>query len=205
MTQSFSTSITGTAKNALKTLLPNNDEALRTLHSGASEPSSMVAYMLWADTTNALLKQRNSGNSAWTVLAPLNGNAGRITMQWNLGTVNATANTDMIMLPAKATIIRVGLWSDTTSTGSVTATTEYRFQVRNLTTSVNLFSAGVGTGTVLGGVGGGEITANTPYWLTANQNANTAEGDRLQFQVTKTGSPTSLTKVMLVLDAYERG
>jgi len=205
MAQSWTASITGTAKNALKTLLPNNDEALRTLHSGSAEPSSMVAYMLWADTTTALLKQRNAGNSAWVVLAPLLGNAGRFPVRIALGTVNATGTTNVLMMPCKGTVLRVGLWSDTTSTGSSTGATEYTFQITNATTSVNMFSASVGTGTTLGGVGGGEITANTPYWLVPNQNANFAEGDRINFVITKTGAPTSLTTVQLVLDVYERG
>lgn len=46
-------------------------EALRTCHSGASEPSSTVAYMLWADTTNFLLKMRNSTNTDWIVICEI--------------------------------------------------------------------------------------------------------------------------------------
>jgi len=40
-------------------------EALRTLHAGPSEPTNMVAYMLWFYTTGSTLRQRNSANSAW--------------------------------------------------------------------------------------------------------------------------------------------
>lgn len=39
-----------------------------TLNSGATEPSTPYAYMLWQDTTAGVLKQRNSGNSAWVAL-----------------------------------------------------------------------------------------------------------------------------------------
>lgn len=40
-------------------------DALRSVHSGATEPSSTIAYMYWADTTANLLKQRNAADSAW--------------------------------------------------------------------------------------------------------------------------------------------
>lgn len=49
----------GDANNAL--------EALATLSSGASAPSTAFPYQWWADTTNGLLKQRNAANSAWIV------------------------------------------------------------------------------------------------------------------------------------------
>src|SRR4051794_23742964 len=50
-----------------------NDElaALFGLSSGASAPSTTIAYQLWADTTNGVLKRRNAANSAWVVVGPL--------------------------------------------------------------------------------------------------------------------------------------
>jgi hypothetical protein len=39
--------------------------AIVTLNSGASAPSTTYADMLWVDTTNGLIKRRNSGNSGW--------------------------------------------------------------------------------------------------------------------------------------------
>lgn len=45
--------------------------ALATLNSGTSAPATTYAYMLWADTTNALLKQRNAANSAWITIGEL--------------------------------------------------------------------------------------------------------------------------------------
>lgn len=41
--------------------------AIASLNSGASAPTTTFAYMLWADTTTGLLKQRNAANSAWIV------------------------------------------------------------------------------------------------------------------------------------------
>lgn len=38
------------------------------LNSGATEPSTPYAYMLWQDTTAGVLKQRNAANNAWVAL-----------------------------------------------------------------------------------------------------------------------------------------
>jgi hypothetical protein len=40
-------------------------QALASLSSGATAPATTYAYMLWADTTTGILKQRNAANSAW--------------------------------------------------------------------------------------------------------------------------------------------
>lgn len=48
-------------------------DALKTVHSGPTAPTTPVAYMLWADTTSGLLKQRNAANTAWGALGPLGG------------------------------------------------------------------------------------------------------------------------------------
>ena len=45
--------------------------ALGTLQSGASEPGTTYAYMLWADSANGLLKQRNAANNGWVSLGSL--------------------------------------------------------------------------------------------------------------------------------------
>lgn len=40
-------------------------QALGSLSSGATEPSTTYAYQLWADTGSGLLKQRNAANDGW--------------------------------------------------------------------------------------------------------------------------------------------
>lgn len=45
--------------------------ALSGQQSGATAPSTTVAYQRWADTTNGLLWQRNAGNSAWVPVGSL--------------------------------------------------------------------------------------------------------------------------------------
>ena len=51
--------------NVLAAIVSNN--------SSSSEPSTKYAYMLWADTTNGILKIRNSANNAWIELLQLDG------------------------------------------------------------------------------------------------------------------------------------
>lgn len=56
-------SFRGDLNNALAAVVSQN--------SGASAPSVTFAYMLWADTTNGLLKMRNAANSAWITIGTL--------------------------------------------------------------------------------------------------------------------------------------
>ena len=51
--------------NVLQAILTNN--------SSSSAPSTTAAYMWWADTSNGILKIRNSANSAWVELFQLDG------------------------------------------------------------------------------------------------------------------------------------
>src|SRR5262245_39370540 len=51
--------------------LNNALEALVTLSSGATEPSTTYAYQPWADTSSGLLKQRNASNLGWEVRGTL--------------------------------------------------------------------------------------------------------------------------------------
>lgn len=50
---------------AVRSAINSANEAITTLQSGASAPSTTYPFMLWADTANDLLKQRNAANSAW--------------------------------------------------------------------------------------------------------------------------------------------
>tara|TARA_R100001126_G_scaffold33568_1_gene18875 strand:+ start:2227 stop:6753 length:4527 start_codon:yes stop_codon:yes gene_type:complete len=68
--------------NALAAVVSNN--------SGATQPSTMYAYEWWIDTSNNLLKLRNSGNSAWITL-PISITADN-TVDINGGTVNGISS-----------------------------------------------------------------------------------------------------------------
>jgi hypothetical protein len=56
------------------TFRADNNSALAALFSnssGATEPTTTVAYQWWADTTSGWLKQRNAANSGWLKRLPL--------------------------------------------------------------------------------------------------------------------------------------
>jgi hypothetical protein len=55
--------------------------ALATLSSGTSEPSDTEPGMIWIDTSNSLIKQRNLANSAWKIVGTADeNNLGILTM-----------------------------------------------------------------------------------------------------------------------------
>ena len=49
----------------------NHLEAIVTNNSGATAPSTTFAFQWWADTTNGLLKIRNSANTSWVTVGTL--------------------------------------------------------------------------------------------------------------------------------------
>ena len=59
--------------SAVRTDLNNVFQAILTNNSSGSAPSTTAAYMLWADTSNNILKMRNSSNNAWINLFTLSG------------------------------------------------------------------------------------------------------------------------------------
>tara|TARA_Y100000593_G_scaffold24585_1_gene49037 strand:+ start:892 stop:2067 length:1176 start_codon:yes stop_codon:yes gene_type:complete len=85
--------------NALDAIVSNN--------SGTNEPSTKFAYEWWVDTTNDLLKIRNSANNAWITL-PLsitadNATSGALTVNGNLTTTGSVdINGQELILDADA-------------------------------------------------------------------------------------------------------
>ena len=58
---------------AFRTDLNNALAAIQSNNSNSSSPATTVAYQWWADTTNGVLKIRNSANNAWVELLQLDG------------------------------------------------------------------------------------------------------------------------------------
>jgi len=59
--------------SSFRTDLNNCLSAIVSLNSSGSAPSSTFSYMLWADTSNNLLKMRNAANNGWIELRQLDG------------------------------------------------------------------------------------------------------------------------------------
>jgi len=184
---------------AVKTDLPAMLESLRTGFSGATAPSSASAYQQFINTTTNRKQRRNAANSAWVDEAPLLVDVGMELFRHPCGTVNATTTFRLAWSHVAGRVLRLGLWSSVTSTSS--SGNEWQFTLTNRTTAAALFSGTVGTFTSLGGVGGGaEITANTIYILTPNQNTSLNANALVDLAMTKVGAATSLTDVTLFLE-----
>jgi hypothetical protein len=63
--------------------------AIVSQNSSASEPATMYAYMLWADTTAGIMKMRNGANSAWVSLWELDGTFIATDISLSAGTAGA--------------------------------------------------------------------------------------------------------------------
>lgn len=201
MAQTYTPTFASTdfADLVLSETIPDNFEALRSMFSGASEPSNPVAYQPWADTATGWLKFRNAGNTAWVQVAPL---ATDFRLQlavegWAAATVSASKTDKLAIVPRAGTIKRIAVLSGAATSSS--SGNEWQFVLTKYPASapgspVAMFSGTVGTFTALGGVGGGaEMVANAAYFLTPNQNATVADGDVIELTLTKVGSIGNLT------------
>lgn len=73
-------------------------EAITTLQSGATAPSTTYPFMQWADTANDLLKQRNAANSAWITKGTLSAAYGGLpasSITYDPGSPNLLAASDV--------------------------------------------------------------------------------------------------------------
>ena len=84
--------------------------AIQSLNSGSSAPSTTVAYMLWLDTSNNLLKMRNGSNNGWLEIGSSNAaNLGLALLAGATFTGEVIFNsTGSIQLPAGTTAQRPG-------------------------------------------------------------------------------------------------
>ena len=90
-------------------------QAVNSMFSGATDPSTQsmsYAYMLWIDTGNKLVKQRNSANDTWYVRGHLGSNG---CIVWDSNMVTLASASTMAIGGADAEIISV------TGTTTITA------------------------------------------------------------------------------------
>jgi len=204
MTQTYDLPVLGTdiVSAALKTKISDGFAALRSSFSGTSAPSATAAEQEWADTTTSLLKRRNAGDTNWDIVGLLRGDNSRCVTTIKL--VDLTATDDqLIIAPRRGALIEaITILSE--STTAHTSGNEYTFKLTNVTDTLELFSATVGTFTTLGGVGGGVITLDVAYRLTPDQNASIGTDDVLKFIWTKVGTPANVTGLLLQIDWVER-
>lgn len=140
-------------------------QALGSLSSGATEPTTTYAYQLWADTASGTLKQRNAANDGWI-------NKGNLAdVDWGLlnkaggtmtGLLNLAAGTDI----ASATTVDL-----TAATGNVITITG--------TTAVEAFTMIVGQTMLLVAEGALPLTYNaTTMNIVGGVSITATAGDR---------------------------
>jgi hypothetical protein len=183
---------TDRAGEFLKTDLPAALESLRTMFAGAAEPTTTTAYMLWADTGNSELKQRNAANTGWVTLGPLLGMLSRQVVRAELLSLSATTARLLWAPPVGFTVTRLLLLSDTTTTS--TAGNEWTFSLTNKTDAAELFATDPDT------VTDGDLTADTAYPLIPDQNLTLDPDDVLEFTATKAGTATTVSQLVVILE-----
>lgn len=125
---------------------------IQSSNSGSSAPTTTVAYKIWADTANNLLKIRNSANNGWLTL-------GDLTDANNLGLATKASPTFSGTVTSAGDLILTGtgslqLPSGTTAQRPTPATGDIRFN-----TTLTQFEGynGSGWGEIANGVPAGSV------------------------------------------------
>ena len=125
---------------------------IQSSNSGSSAPTTTVAYKIWADTANNLLKIRNSSNNGWLTL-------GDLTDANNLGLATKASPTFSGTVTSAGDLILTGtgslqLPSGTTAQRPTPATGDIRFN-----TTLTQFEGynGSGWGEIANGVPAGSV------------------------------------------------
>ena len=125
---------------------------IQSSNSGSSAPTTTVAYKIWADTANNLLKIRNSSNNGWLTL-------GDLTDANNLGLATKASPTFSGTVTSAGDLILTGtgslqLPSGTTAQRPTPATGDIRFN-----TTLTQFEGynGTGWGEIANGVPAGSV------------------------------------------------
>ena len=180
MAQDWNLPITSVSEGAAITdIIPKALETLRTGHSGGSEPTQTVPFMIWNDSVSGVVKRRNSTNTAWIILGPLEVSSARSSVMSQLGAPTAPLKARFVA-PGRTKVLRVALVSDVTS---VSDGTKYlSLQARNVTAAVDLYASAPTTT-------GDELVVDTPWRKDVDQNDLMNDGELLDVTLSATGNP----------------
>jgi len=156
--------------------------------------------MLWYDTTNKRIFQRDAADSAWVELLASNARNHAFAVSIRIGGLAASANFFIACPNENVHLEDVVIISDTATSGS-DGSNNYSVQLRNMTGASDLLTTAWDT------FNDAEIGADAATIITLDQNQDVAADDVFEVQITKTGSPTSLSgaEMTLVLRGEIRG
>lgn len=139
-------------------------------------PTSAIA----ASTSTHLVRKNELDAAIYSCVATLEGIA------------NGGENYHIYAAPDAHVVSSIKIISDTTTSGS-DGSNNYAFVIRNVTQGNDLYSVSGGKTT-----NGAEITADTVWDVTVDQNLTLAAGDVLELQITENGTATDLTSAKLI-------
>lgn len=198
MSQSWLVPVLAGDKVSAALLSKVNDalEALRTVHSGASTPSSTVAYMLHVDTATGDVMQRNAADAASAAILAANAKNHQDEPQIRVPGVAGSINMPLFAPGQAWKALELVILSDTTTAGSDGAN-NWAFDVQKITGgAVSLYSTVPDTNGA--GPSPGELTLQVAWKAAMDQNQVLSADDFLELQITETGGPTSLAAALLV-------
>jgi hypothetical protein len=185
MAQDWSLPISGiTVSSAIIDVIPKALETLRTVHSSATAPTNMVAYMLWADTSNGVLKIRNSANTAWIEVGSLTSRHDRRMFAFRYENLSATKQ--FFIIPKESMEVEDMVVTATVATSGSDASNHYRFDLYNQGAGVSLFSS-------LPTTNGDEVSALSAKVYTPDQNLTVSADELLIAKIEKIGTGPTTT------------
>lgn len=133
---------------ATRTDLNNALQALGTLQSGTSAPSTTYANMLWLDTTNNYLKLRNAADDAWISLFYVDQANDRINIESLIHTLDGSSSAPSVSFENDT---NTGIYRKAADTLAITAggTESTSFTASALTTTTaNVTTVDLGNWTI---------------------------------------------------------
>jgi len=165
-------------------------------HAGASEPATTFPRMLWADTTNLVLKMRNAADSDWDILGPLGARWDWQEPHRDFDGLAASVTVPLWAPPAAAFAHSLVVHSDTATSGS-TPGDEWTLQVTNA--GADMLSSPFLTSD--------DEFVDGVLVIPLDDNQNLVADADVQLVITKSATPTDLSaaKLRFTLRAYMRG
>lgn len=166
MSQATDYSLANQSGASFRTELNSVLGAIATQNSGATEPTTMYAYMWWADTSSGLLKIRNAANNGWVTVGTL------ASLNLGLAALSGATMTGLFNFAASTDIASAATVDLTAATGNVVTITG--------TTTVTAFTMNTGQVMFIVAEGALPLTYNATTMNIAGGASYTAEaGDRL--------------------------